>query len=68
MKVQIDIIQNIQMSPILQTSFLVGTFFAVSYNKTARATFPIWNSIPIGILEKLLKNSYAINFPIGKIN
>ena len=28
-------IQNLQMSPIPQTSFLVGTFFAASYSKTA---------------------------------
>ena len=36
---QFDIIQNIQTSSISQTSFLVGTFFAVSYNKTALASF-----------------------------
>ena len=29
------IIQNLYMSPIPQTSFLVGTFFAVSYSKPA---------------------------------
>ena len=32
---QFCIIQNIQTSPVLQTSFLVGTFFAVSYSKPA---------------------------------
>ena len=32
---QFGTIQNLQTSPILQTSFLVGTFFAVSYSKTA---------------------------------
>ena len=30
---QFCIIQNIQMSPIPQTSFLLWTFFAASYNK-----------------------------------
>ena len=34
---QFGIIQNLQMSPIPQTSFLVGTFFAVSYSKPALA-------------------------------
>ena len=34
---QFGIIQNLQ-SPIPQTSFLVGTFFAVSYSKTALVT------------------------------
>ena len=34
-KDQFGIIQNLHMSPIPQTSFLVGTFFATSYNKTA---------------------------------
>ena len=34
-KDQFGIIQHLQMSPIPQTSFLVGTFFAVSYSKTA---------------------------------
>ena len=29
------IIQNLQMSPSPQTSFLVGTFFAAAYSKTA---------------------------------
>ena len=33
-KDQFGIIQNLQMSPIPQTSFLVGTFFAISYSKT----------------------------------
>ena len=28
-------IQNLQTIPIIQTSFLVGTFFAASYSKTA---------------------------------
>ena len=32
---QFGIIQNLQVSPISQTSFLVGTFFAVSYSKWA---------------------------------
>ena len=32
---QFGIIQNLQTSPIPQTSVLVGTFFAVSYSKTA---------------------------------
>ena len=32
---QFGIIQNLQMSPIPQTSFLVGTFYATSYSKTA---------------------------------
>ena len=34
-KDQFGIIQNLQTSPILQASFLVGTFFAVSYSKPA---------------------------------
>ena len=34
-KYQSDIIQNLQMSPFPQISFLVGTFFAASYSKTA---------------------------------
>ena len=29
------IIQNLETSPIPQTSFLVGTFFVASYSKTA---------------------------------
>ena len=37
-KSQFGIIQNLQMSPIPQTSFLVGTFFATSYSKTALKT------------------------------
>ena len=32
---QFGIIQNLQTSPIIQTSFLVGTFFAGSYRKIA---------------------------------
>ena len=32
---QFGIIQNLQTSPIPQTSFLVGTIFAASYSKTA---------------------------------
>ena len=32
---QFGIIQNLQTSPIAQTKFLVATFFAVSYSKTA---------------------------------
>ena len=32
---QFGIIQNLQMAPIPQTSFLVWTFFAVSYSKPA---------------------------------
>ena len=31
----LGIIQNLQTSPIPQTSFLVGTFFTASYSKTA---------------------------------
>ena len=34
---QFGIIQNLQTSPIPQTSFFVGTFFDVSYSKTALA-------------------------------
>ena len=34
-KIQFGIIQNLQMSPIPQTIFLIGTFWAVSYNKPA---------------------------------
>ena len=34
-KDQFGIIQGLHMSPIPQTSFLVGTFFAASYSKTA---------------------------------
>ena len=34
-KDQSGIIQNLQMSPIPQISFLVGNFFAASYSKTA---------------------------------
>ena len=33
-KDQFGIIQNLRTSPIPQTSFLVGTFFAASYIKT----------------------------------
>ena len=36
-KDQFGIIQNLQTSPIPQTSFLVGTFFAASYSKMALA-------------------------------
>ena len=36
---QFVIIQNLQTLPIPQTSFLVGTFFADSYSKTALKTF-----------------------------
>ena len=28
-------IQNLQVSPVPQTSFFVGTFFAISYSNTA---------------------------------
>ena len=34
-----DIIQNLQASPILQTSFLPWTFFAISYSKAALILF-----------------------------
>ena len=34
----LDIIQNLLMSPIHQTSFLVWTFFAISYSKLALAS------------------------------
>ena len=37
----ISIIQSFQMSPIPQTSFLLGTFFVASYSKTALAMF-LW--------------------------
>ena len=36
---QFGIIQNLKMSPIPETSFLVGTFFAVSYSKPALSTY-----------------------------
>ena len=32
---QVGIIQNLKALPIPQTSFLVGTFFAIYYSKTA---------------------------------
>ena len=35
---QFGIIQNLQTFPIPQTSFLVETFFAASYSKTALAS------------------------------
>ena len=38
-KDQFGNIQNLQTSPIPQTNFLVGTFFAASYSKTALANF-----------------------------
>ena len=34
-KDQFGIIQNLQTSPIPQTSFLAGTFFATSFSKAA---------------------------------
>ena len=34
-KDQFGIIQNLQMPPIPQTSFLAGIFFAISYSKSA---------------------------------
>ena len=35
MRDQFGIIQDLHLFPIPQTSFLAGTFFAVSYGKTA---------------------------------
>ena len=40
MKDQFGISQNLQTSPVPQTSFLVWTFFAVSYSKTALIELP----------------------------
>ena len=50
---QFGIIQNLQTSPISQTSFLVGTFFAVSYSKLALGVFFI-NVENLGISTMLL--------------
>ena len=36
---QFGIIQNLQMSPIPKPSILVGTFFAISYSKTAQKAY-----------------------------
>ena len=38
------LIQDLQMFPIPQTSFLVGTFFAASYSKTALEKLSTWDS------------------------
>ena len=40
---QFGIIQNLQTFPIPQTSFLVGTFFAASYSKTALGPTSLFN-------------------------
>ena len=41
---QFGIIQSLQMFPIPQTSFLVGTFFAAFYSKTALVYVLFWQS------------------------
>ena len=46
---QFGIIQNPKTYPISQTSFLVGTFFATSYSKTALNSQHLSNS---NILQK----------------
>ena len=38
-KDQFGINENLQTSPIPQTSFLVGTFFTTSYSKTALGVY-----------------------------
>ena len=43
---QFDIIQNLQMSPIPQTSFLVGNFFAISYSKPALEIDGVYTFLP----------------------
>ena len=49
-------IQNYQTSPIPQTCFMVGTFFAASYSKTALEEIP-----------KYITHFYPWEFPICKI-
>ena len=39
---QFGIVQNLQTSPIPQTIFLVGTFFAISYSKKALEAQLFW--------------------------
>ena len=41
--------QNLQTSPIPLTSFLVWTFFAVSYSKTALVATPILGGNFLGV-------------------
>ena len=43
---QFGIFQNLQMSPIPQTSFFVGTFFYVSYSKPTLKTY-LWITLNI---------------------
>ena len=54
---QQSIIQNLQMFPILQTSFSVGTFFAVNYSKPAlRAYCPDIYIVPLAQNTDYRKN------------
>ena len=57
---QFCIIQNIQMSPIPQTSFLLWTFFAASYNKIT-LLYPL-NSSPIFLQTQYIKWRNYSNF------
>ena len=53
---QFGIIQNLQTTPIPQTSFLVRTFFAASYSKTAIR-------LDLGQVRYRLSNKYQIWLP-----
>ena len=58
-KDQFRIVQNLQMSPIPQTSFLVGAFFAVSYSKTALIILIYLYTFAV-LIKRLLKKSKQI--------
>ena len=63
-KEQFGIIQKLQTSPIPQTSFLVGTFFAASYSK--RVLEMLFNNH--GIIRKLSMIRPAPIFILNSLN
>ena len=65
-------IQNLQMSLIPQTNFLVGTFFAVSYNKPALTSYlkgsSLKSALKLDVCKQITKSrnfrELLINFPL----
>ena len=53
---QFGIIQNLQTSPIPQTIFLVGTFYAASYSKTALVAYFMLNKNKKNLLKYQFDN------------
>ena len=62
--VQFGIIHNLQMSPVPQTSFLVRTFFAASYSKTALGCQII---IDFSLQKIIFENAFKESAKLGLV-